>query len=385
MAELGGLKSVQQTHKTGARAKPWMPRFWSGMHFAPWVRLLARNRFRVSPSRWAMATIIASLGPMNALYHALQRGLYGRRIDAAELADDPVFVIGHWRSGTTMLHELLVRDPRHTYPNTFDVFAPTHFLASGWILRPTLAVLMPKKRPMDNVPTGWDRPQEDEFALCNLGLRSPYLTIAFPNNPPIDLEMLDPQSMPPDDRARWQERFLGFLKAITVRDPKRIVLKSPPHTGRIALLTEMFPRARFIHITRDPYTLFPSTVNMWSALMLDHGVQIPRFEGMEQFVFEMFERIYQPFERDRPALPSGSLVDVRYEDLVADPMGQMERIYGELDLGDFEPVRPGVQQYIDSQRGYKTNRYEIDDALKREIERRWGFYFDRYGYEREAR
>jgi len=385
MTKLAGLKSVQQTIKTGARAKPWMPRFWSGMTPGPWFRLLRRNHYRVSPSRWAMAGIITGLTSLNYVYTVKQRLFWGRKIKDMALVDDPIFVIGHWRSGTTMLHELLVRDSRHTYPNTFDVFAPNHFLTSGWLLKPMLSVLMPKKRPMDDMPTGWERPQEDEFALCSMGARSPYLSIAFPNNPPVDLEMLDPKKAPPEDLQQWRELFHWFLKALTLRSAKRIVVKSPPHTGRIAMLLEMFPRARFIHMTRDPYVLFPSTVNMWSALMLDHGLQSARFEGIGEYVFDMFERLYEPFERDRPAVPTGQLIDVRFEDLTADPMGQTERIYGELDLGDFEQVRPAVQQYVDSQRDYKKNRYEIDDQLRAEIERRWGFYFERYGYEKTPR
>ena len=89
-------------------------------------------------------------------------------------------MIGHWRSGTTLLHELLVRDPRHTYPDTYACFAPNHFLVSGWWMKPCLKVLLPSQRPIDNMPAGWDHPQEDEFALCNMGVPSPYLTIIFP-------------------------------------------------------------------------------------------------------------------------------------------------------------------------------------------------------------
>ena len=53
---------------------------------------------------------------------------------------------------------------------------------------------------MDNMTAGWDCPQEDEFALCNMGLRSPYLTIAFPNHPPQDQEFFELAEVSP--RAR---------------------------------------------------------------------------------------------------------------------------------------------------------------------------------------
>ncbi len=350
------------------------------MGAAGWFSLLARNRFSIAPTCWGMASIISLFAPCNIFFSLLQRARYGRKIAETDLAGDPVFVIGHWRSGTTYLHELLVRDSQFTYPNTYDVFAPNHFLASGAVIKPWAKYLLPATRPMDNVAAGWERPQEDEFALCNLGLRSPYLTIAFPNRPQ-DAEYLDLSGVPGEAIERWQERFLWFLKCLTIRTPKRIVLKSPPHTARVRLLLEMFPKARFIHIVRDPYVLFPSTINLWSALYRDHGLQIPRFKGLEERVFETFCRMYEAFHRDRPGVPAGQIADVRYEDLVASPLDELERLYHELRLDGFDEARSAVEPFVGQQREYKTNRYEIAPELRREIAHRWRFYFDRYGYE----
>jgi hypothetical protein len=90
--------------------------------------------------------------------------------------------------------------------------------------------------------------------------------------------------------------------------------------------------------------------------------------------------MYEAFERDHSRIPQGQIADVRYEDLVANPMAEMERLYRELNLGDFEPVRPVLEPFVGEQRKFKTNRYEIAPELRREITRRWRFYFDRYGY-----
>ncbi len=379
MSESGAAQSVRHTQKTGSKFRAWTPRFWHGMNAAGWFRLLARNRFSISPSRWGMAAVISLFAPCNVFFSLLQQARFGRTIRHTTLADDPVFVIGHWRSGTTYLHELLVRDPQFTYPNTYDVFSPNHFLASGPVIKPWARYLLPATRPMDNVATGWERPQEDEFALCNLGLRSPYLTIAFPNRPQ-DAEYLDMGGVSEAARAQWKKRFLWFLKCLTVRSPKQIVLKSPPHTARLRVLLDLFPRARFIHMVRDPYVLFPSTINLWSALYRDHGLQVARFEGLQEQVFDSFCRMYEAFERDRPCVPAGQMADVRYEDLVADPLAEMERLYRDLALGDFTAARPALEPFVAQQRAYKTNRYEIGPELRREISQRWGGYFERYGY-----
>src|SRR5262249_46500063 len=156
-------------------------------------------------------------------------------------------------TGTTLLHELLICDERHTFPTAYECFEPNHFLLTEKLMTRFLWFLAPTKRPMDNMAFGWDRPQEDEFALCMLGQPSPYLSIAFPNNGFADAQYLDLEAVQPRALARWKNAFHGFLQTITFRNPKRVVLKSPPHTCRIKVLKQMYPDAVFIHIVRNPY------------------------------------------------------------------------------------------------------------------------------------
>ena len=108
-----------------------------------------------------------------------------------------------------------------------------------------------------------------------------------------------------------------------MRNPKRIVLKSPPHTARIRVLLEMFPKAKFVHIVRDPYVIFPSTVNLWKRLYRDQGLQMPTYEGLDEHVFATFTRMYEAFDRDRELIGPGQFCEIRYEDLIADPVEQM--------------------------------------------------------------
>ena len=318
---------VVAEQKSGYKDRFWIPRFWDGMSFSGWMALLARNRFAVSPRRIAMALIIAAIGGMNFLLWLIQAIFLGRKIERTEIKDDPIFVIGHWRSGTTLLHELLVLDARHSFPDTYACFSPNHFLVSGWWMKPCLKFLLPSQRPMDNMVAGWDHPQEDEFALCNMGIPSPYLTSVFPNRPPQYPEYLDLRGLPASAINRWKRALLWFLKCITLHNPKRIVLKSPPHTSRIRVLLEMFPNAKFVHIVRDPYVIFPSTVNLWKRLYRDQGLQVPTYQGLEEHVFKTFTRMYESFERDRELMAPGQFCEVRYEQLVAEPIAQMQRVY----------------------------------------------------------
>ncbi len=371
-------KSVEQA--SGYKDRWWIPRFWNGMSMSGWFPLLARNRFQIGVRCMVMALINTCITPVNAAFWAVQALLFGRRIARTEIKDDPIFIVGHWRSGTTMLHELLVLDERHTYPDTYQCFAPNHFLVSSWFFRRMLRLLLPSRRPMDNMAAGWDRPQEDEFALCNMGIRSPYLTIAFPNRPPQDQEYFELKDVPPEELGRWKQALLWFLKCLTLNSPKRIVLKSPAHTFRLKTLTQLFPDARFIHIVRDPYVILPSTVNLWKRLYRDEGFQTPKYEGLEEHIFRTFSRMYRVFQRDRRLIEPSRFCEVRYEDLVADPIGQMRTIYDRLELGGFDEVLPALEKYVADQADYRTNRYEISSETRAEISRRWSAYIEQYGY-----
>jgi len=370
------------SNKTGgAKYRFWAPRCWDGMGVRAYWRLLSKNRFAVAPHRWAMAAIIAGTSAINTQLWAVQEILFGRKIRGTKIDQQPIFILGHWRSGTTLLHEYLVLDRRHTCPDTYSCFAANHFVLTGWLFPRLLWFLMPSRRPMDNMKFGWYGPQEDEFALCNMGVPSPYATIAFPNRPPQNGEYFDLESIPADELAHWKERLTWFLKCLTLKSPGRIVLKSPPHTFRVKHLLDVFPDARFVHIVRDPYVLFPSTMHLWRRLYADHGLQRPKGEGLEDYVFDTLSRMYETFEAQRGLIPPSRLAEVRYEDLVADPIAQMRRIYAELDLGGFDDVLPVLEKHVAAAADYKTNRYALPDETRDEITRRWGHVIQRYGYE----
>src|SRR5580692_11505286 len=224
----------------------YVPRMWNGCDFFAWLRLLARNRFRVHWRYWYIAIAVTLVSFGHTLVRWLQEALLGRRIRKTKITKPPIFILGHWRTGTTLLHEFLILDPNHGYPNTYECLDPNHFLLTENLITRWLSFLIPSRRPMDNMKAGFDRPQEDEFALCMLGQPSPYLTIAFPNNPPQYQEYLDLEKVSPAALRSWKRTLKQFLKQLTYKTGKRLVLKSPTHTARIKTLREMFPGALFI-------------------------------------------------------------------------------------------------------------------------------------------
>jgi hypothetical protein len=362
----------------------WSPHFWQGCDFFAWARLLIRNRCAVHPRYAHVAFIVTFVSLFHTVLRTVQDAWLVGRPERLRPRTPPVFIIGHWRTGTTLLHELLIQDPRHTYPNTYECLVPHHFLLSEPLFTRLFYWIMPAHRPMDNMAAGWDRPQEDEFALCMLGQPSPYLTIAFPNHPPQDPEALDLAKMKPAALASWKQAFLGFLGRLTYKDPRRLVLKSPTHSCRIPVLLEMFPDARFVHIVRDPYAVFPSTVNLWKTLYENHGLQSANLVGLEEYVLANFTHLYERVEEGKKIIPAGQFHELRYEDLIAEPISELRRTYERLGLGDFDTASPHVERYLQDQSDFQPNRYRpLPPAVEAEVTRRWGHVIRQYGYDRQ--
>jgi hypothetical protein len=370
--------------KKPARKGEWAPRIWEGCNSIAWLRLLARNRFAVHWSCWYIALIVTWVSALQTFMRYLQAAWLGDRPERTPIREAPVFIIGHWRTGTTLLHEMLIRDPRHAYPTYFECLEPNHFLLTERFLTAVFGIFMPAQRPMDNMVAGWDRPQEDEFALCLLGQPSPYLTIAFPNHPPQCQEAFDLDELTPRVRAGWKRAFLGFLSQLTYKTGKRLILKSPPHSCRIKHLLQLFPDARFVHIVRDPYVVFPSTVKLWKSLYRAHGLQRPTFAGLEEHVYHTFTHMYRKIDEGKALIKPGRFHELAYEELIRDPIGQMQMLYQRLDLGSFETLRPHLEQYLTTIKGYETNRYQLSPETRAEITRRWGAVIRQYGYEPES-
>ncbi len=379
-----GPKGVTQKEFGGSKDCFWNPRIWDGITINSWLRSLSKGGFRITPSRIGMFGIISGLSLLNSTLAVGQKILYGNKIRQLELKSPPVFIVGHWRSGTTLLHEYMIKDSRFTYCDTYDCYAPSHFLVSGSLFRPWVKYLLPKKRPMDNMEVGLDRPQEDEFALCVLGSPSPYLDIMFPNVPPIDEKFLTLRDITDQQRKKWLDILEYFLKALTVVEYKTVILKSPPHTARIKTILERFPDSKFIHLHRDPYTLFPSTCRLWMTMAQTHGLQHPKGIGLEEKVLGDFEKMYATFFEDISQLKSNQFIDISYDDLVREPVSILAKIYGQLELEDFQEAKGHFEEFAASQKAYKKNKFEISPDLAEKITQRWGNYIKQYGYQRNT-
>lgn len=342
--------------------------------------MLSRNGFAVAPRYWWRATKITLFALHNSLYGLIERAIYGARIAKTEV-EAPLFIIGHWRSGTTLLHEYLALDPRHSYPTTYDCFAPCHFLITGKYGPKILDRMMPDERPMDSMQLKADLPQEDDFALALFGQPSLVVMLAFPNNLPGDGALFDLKALSPEKRRDWQACLKRFLQRILLRAPgTRVVLKSPIHTARIATILEAFPDARFLCIHRDPFAVYPSTLRMVAALHPYLALQDPEHDELERLTVANGEKIFGGLAADRGSIPAGQLHEVTYEELVGEPLRVLEEAYAALDLGDFEPVREIYEQAAAEKRDYQAKTYDPPQEVRETLKKSWPDACRRYGY-----
>ncbi len=360
---------------------PWSPRIWNGMRVGSFGKMLLEHRCRIHPLKWGMTFLGTGCACFNSSLRPLQWLAFDRRIAQTELVAPPLFIIGHWRSGTTLLHELLTLDDAVTCPTTLDTFIPNHLLVSRAVLKPLVSLLLPGRRPMDNMELAGDSPQEDDFALISLGAPTSYRGIAFPQDRLREPLVFDPAELSPGERERLRWSLDYFYRTLTYRTPRPLVLKSPPHTARLSELSEWFPGARFIHISRDPYKLVPSTVRMWRTLDETQGFQLARSsEGdMRQFVHRCQRQLYEAFLRDREAVGE-RLFEVRFERLVANPRETMQELLGQLDWPRPEGLIEKIERYFSARKELKPTTAQPDEQICLEVDEHWGAYRQAFGY-----
>jgi omega-hydroxy-beta-dihydromenaquinone-9 sulfotransferase len=275
---------------------------------------------------------------------------------------------------------LMILDTQFNYPTTYQCMDPHHFLLSEGLMKKFESFFIRETRPMDRMASGWDRPQEDEFALCILGQPSPYLQIAWPNEAEIDFAAYNLDGITSRQKRQWKSVFLRFLKTVAFRDPRQLVLKSPPHTCRIPTILELFPKAKFIHIVRNPYVVFPSTMNLWKSISVQFGFQTPDNPQLKERVLRTHTHMYNRLDETRHLIPAGQYHELKYEDLIANPVGEIEAVYSELGLNGFAGAKPKIEQYWQDNATYETNKYTPPPETLLEVGKRWKEVIDRHEY-----
>jgi len=367
------------TEKVRSFLVNWVFTSICGMTFSQWTGMLRQHRFGIDPPYWPRAAFVTGASLITALLRQHEDRVYGPKIRDVAIKP-PLFILGHRRSGTTHLLNLLTIDGQFAYPNVFQALNPHTFLTTERFSR-YISVLSPKTRIIDNMKLGFEVPFEDEFATCNSTLHSPYLSWAFPQWAHYYDRYLTFRDVPEAEIQQWQAGLLLFLKKLTWKYDRPLLLKSPPHTGRIKLLLELFPQARFVHIHRNPYNVFQSTKRQTMIMSRATRLQNGNGEPVDSRIIEGYKQMYDVFFEERSLIPAGQFHEIGFEALEQDRVGQIRQLYEAFNLPGFEAMQPSLQRYVESLAGYQKNEYtELPAALRSRIARAWRQSFEEWGY-----
>lgn len=317
---------------------------------------------------------------MNIFYRINERK-YAKMPELKDI-DDPVFIIGHWRSGTTFVHNVISQDPKFCYCSTYQTVFPHLMLWGSPFFKWCMKVVMPSSRPTDSLELKPDQPQEEEFALTNMTPCSYYHFWMFPQH---TAEYRDKYLLMNTLSKEEKEDFCRNMRkmidtALYCSGKKQYLSKNPPHTSRISTLLEMYPNAKFIYLVRNPYTVYKSTMSFIKNTIQTLKLQDISEEDLEHEIVETYKQVYGKYESEKHLIPEGHLVEVRFEDFEKDPVGKAEEIYKAIDLGDFDNVKGYMLKYADSKKGHKKNKYQYDQKTIDTVNANWKEAVDEWGY-----
>ncbi len=352
-----------------------------GTSFKNWFRLLAENKFRINwqfiPRAIYVTLLILSLTP----FRIKEKRKIEEKLKDVKIVP-PLFIVGHFRSGTTFLHYLMGQDKSLAYVSTFETMAPWILLNEK--LRKLVEERLPEKRPMDDLEMEAGLPYEEEYAIANLCPYSFYHGWYFPKRI-FDYfrKYILFEGVSNEVKEEWKYWYEYLLKKITLKhDGKRILLKSPVNTGRIKLLLETFPDAKFIHLYRNPYKVYLSTWRLYEKILPIFSFQHVEKEKIDKLIIEFYKEVYKRYFKERELIPEGNLVEISYEEFVKEPLKKLKWIYEELGLEGFEKAKPYFEKYIEKHKNYRPHSYLITNKIREKIYREWRFAFEKLGYEK---
>jgi hypothetical protein len=300
--------------------------------------------------------------------------LFERRIQKQVLTEDPIFVLGHWRSGTSHLQQVLSEDPAHVSLNLYEMLSADHFLWTERWLLPFFNGLIKRfgvryafqRRRLDLRLCG-----ELDTALCSLGSTSAYtwghlfpkkyrawmLSHVFENAHQADLSDYD-----------YLIRKLSFQSG-----NKRVIVKSPGDTARISSLLKLYPNAKFVSISRPSYSIYGSTTYLWNAIQRENSLQLLNEEEISAQVIWTYRVLMAAYEKMKASIPVGNLCEISFGHLHSHPEETIRSVYKQLSLGAYPEAQ--LNPLFESNKEHRPENYVTDALLLQSLKDAWGKFF----------
>lgn len=307
--------------------------------------------------------------------------LFQKKINNHTITHSPIFILGHFRSGTTYLQCLFSCDSRFGYMTIFQHLAPELTLLYEKTLKKifqAISNLFKAQNHFHRVPLDWSFPGEEDIGLMNLLCEySPTWGFMFPKKFKehfIQCTDLRDSTV----REKWKQHYIYLLKKISLQNnQKPLVLKSPPNTARINILKELFPDARFVYISRNPYEVFFSTQRLWDVI---DNYLLGSKKGVDknELIYTSFETLMYAYMEQKSSLSSTQLIEIDYDQLISNPVSTMNKIYSQLQLNEFEYCKTAIEKFVKTQKSYVRLNHKLPEDLLQKIKTKWEPYIGEY-------
>ncbi len=346
-----------------------------------WPGLLWKNRAPDRPFIKRLGLILTA-STLTFPFRVFEKLRFQNSIKKTPVHKSPLFILGFWRSGTTYLHNCLCEDSTFGYLSLFQTLAPDFFLTTEWFLKPLFSRITPQNRPMDAMALTIDSPQEEELALFNVTNHSLYHQMFFPKNAWYYFRKYGHfDSLSKREFDQWRNSYMMLLKKLSYYYAgKRLVLKNPAHLGRIHHLLKLFPDAKFIHLYRNPYRIYPSTLHMFRQLVPICQLQEVDWKEIEAYILFIYQEMMGRYFAECSKIPSDNLMEISFEKFEQDPLYHLGKIYRKFNMNHFEAAESSLHRYINAQRTFTKNEYCIDQTVINTVNTHWKPIVEKLGY-----
>jgi len=342
------------------------------------VHILSKNK--VSPRYYINIFITLLIIIIATPFHFFEWFYYKIKLKKYVLNKPPIFIIGHWRSGTTLLHNVISLDKDLGFFTTYNSLFSNN-LTSKFLFKTLMKITMPKKRPADNVKLGIDLPQEDEFAFGNYFHISYYNFFYFPNNYKKFYNEAIRLNLSKDVIKKWRNSYDILLKkALLNTNGSQMIIKNPCNTGRIKELLRLYPTAKFIHIYRNPVVVYLSTLKFFTELF--PSVQLQKIDQklIKEIIIYVYKTLHNDYFNQMNQIPKKQLYELKFEDFEKNPIYFLREIYNSLNIKGFDDSKHLFERYFKENKKYKKNTYSIERDTLKKIKKEWKFVFEKLKY-----
>jgi len=351
-------------------SKTYKPLPITGISLIHWIKLILRNG-GIDLKYLPKALYVSAQSIKNTPLIVKERVEFDKEVEKVQIQDSPVFIIGHCRSGTSYLHHLIGQDPNWGYITKAQVLVGGSevFLGSAQKVENWASRVYPTPRKTDSLVLHADDPAEEEIALVNSSLSSFYEGFYFPKKIKSIFQKCVLFQGDESEKIAWKNDYKRMLSRIHLSvGGKRLLIKNPLNGGRIKLLLDLFPDAKFIHIFRNPYDVYASTVKLYQIIVPEWTFQTIDEAEMKENLLFFYQELMNRYFLDKNLIPPENLVEIKYENFIGNEIETLSQIYQQFNLPGFAEAKPRFAHFIEEETKRHKEYKERDNRSKKKLD-----------------